>query len=52
MHWSGRQDQAEHELKTAQFELEAANLELNKIANGDGPLEISKLKVSHAKVNH
>jgi HlyD family secretion protein len=42
-------DQAEHELKTAQFEMESAHLELNKIINGDGPLEIGKLKSTMQK---
>jgi HlyD family secretion protein len=37
-------DQAEHEFKTAEFEIDAAHLELQKIINGDGPLEIAKLK--------
>lgn len=36
--------QAEHENKTAAFEIESAQLELEKITNGDGPLESSRLK--------
>lgn len=37
-------EQAEHENKTALFELESAEMELNKVINGDGPLEIARLK--------
>lgn len=36
--------QAERDKKAAEFEIEAAELELNKILLGDGPLEISRLK--------
>lgn len=35
--------QADHEAKTASFEMEAAELELNKTIHGDGPLEASRL---------
>jgi len=51
--------QADHELKAVEFELETAELELNKIINGDGPLEISRLKalmqkakVKYEELNH
>lgn len=37
-------DQVEHENKTAHYEYEAAELELQKIIHGDGPQEIAKLK--------
>lgn len=36
--------QAERDDKTAVFEVEAAELELNKVLLGDGPLEIARLK--------
>lgn len=36
--------QAERDEKLAEFELEAAELEYNKIIHGDGPLELAKLK--------
>lgn len=36
--------QAEHEKKTAAFDVEAAELELEKVVHGDGPAEISRLK--------
>ena len=36
--------QAEHDEKTSTFEIEAAELELNKVMKGDGPLEICRLK--------
>jgi HlyD family secretion protein len=37
-------EQAEHEKKTAAFDVEAAELELEKVVHGDGPAEISRLK--------
>ena len=37
-------NQADHENKTAAFEVETAELELEKIMRGDGPLETSRLK--------
>lgn len=36
--------QAERDDKTSVFEVEAAELELNKVLMGDGPLEIARLK--------
>lgn len=42
-------DQAEHENNTALFDVESAQLELEKIIQGDGPLEISKLKSAMQK---
>lgn len=36
--------QAEHEIKTATFEVETSELELDKLINGDGPMELSRLK--------
>jgi HlyD family secretion protein len=42
-------NQAEHEIKTAAFETETAELELSKIVNGDGPLEISRLRAAMQK---
>jgi HlyD family secretion protein len=36
-------EQVEHENKTADFEVESSQLELNKIKEGDGPQEISRL---------
>src|SRR4029078_11927042 len=36
--------QAERDEKMAAFEIEATELELNKVVRGDGPLEISRLK--------
>jgi len=36
--------QAERDDKTSAFEIEVAELELNKILHGDGPLEIARLK--------
>lgn len=36
--------QAEHKNRTASFEVESAQLELDKIIHGDGPQEISRLK--------
>ncbi|MBA3957051.1 MAG: efflux RND transporter periplasmic adaptor subunit [Parachlamydiaceae bacterium] len=41
--------QAERDDKMAFFDVEAAELELNKIIHGDGPLEIAKLKTSMSK---
>ena len=41
--------QAERDNKTAEFEIEAAELEYNKIVKGDGPLEISRLKSTMQK---
>lgn len=38
------QSAAEHEFKIAAFEAESAQLELNKIINGDGPIEVSRLQ--------
>lgn len=37
-------NQAEHENKTSLYEVDTAELELNKLIYGDGPLEIAKLK--------
>lgn len=42
-------NQAEHEQKTSLYETETAELELNKIVNGDGPLETSRLKSAMQK---
>lgn len=42
-------NQSEMELKTAAFETETAELELNKIINGDGPQEIARLNSSMQK---
>jgi HlyD family secretion protein len=36
--------QSNHEIKVAEFEVESAKLELDKLIKGDGPLEIAKLK--------
>ncbi len=36
--------QVEHENRTATYEVESAQLELNKILHGDGPQEMSRLK--------
>ena len=36
--------QSEHETKVAQFEVESAKLELDRLIKGDGPLEIAKLQ--------
>lgn len=41
--------QTEHENKTAAFDVESAQLELEKIIEGDGPLETSKLKSAMQK---
>lgn len=41
--------QAEHAKQNAEYEVEAAELELNKILYGDGPLELSRLKVAMQK---
>lgn len=43
------QVQAEHENKSADFEIETAELELLKIKHGDGPLEQSRLKSAMQK---
>jgi HlyD family secretion protein len=37
-------EQAEHDLKTALYEKESLELELNKIVHGDGPLELARLQ--------
>lgn len=42
-------NQAESEVKSAIYEVESAELELNKVVNGDGPLEKSRLKSSMQK---
>lgn len=42
-------DQAEHENKTALYEFETAELELQKVKYGDGPQEISRLKSNMQK---
>lgn len=42
-------NQAEHEIKTAAYEAETAELELNKVIHGDGPLEVSRLKAAMQK---
>lgn len=41
--------QAENELKTANFEIETAELELNKFVKSDGPLELARLKSTMQK---
>jgi HlyD family secretion protein len=41
--------QAEHENRTAAFEVDTAELEIDKIKQGDGPLEISRLKSAMQK---
>jgi HlyD family secretion protein len=41
--------QAEHELKAAAFEIESSELELEKIIQGDGPLEMARLKSTMQK---
>lgn len=41
--------QAEHKNRTAQLELESAQLELDKIQHGDGPQEIFRLKAAMQK---
>lgn len=41
--------QAERDEKTAYFEIESAELELNKVLQGDGPLEKARLKGSMNK---
>ncbi len=40
---------AEHEAKALDLEIESAQLELNKITFGDGPMEIAKLKAALQK---
>lgn len=42
-------NQAEHEKKTADFDFEASELELEKVIHGDGPQEISRLKSAMQK---
>jgi len=42
-------DQAQLESKTAFFEMESAELELNKVIHGDGPLEDARLKSAMLK---
>lgn len=42
-------NQAEAEIKSSIYEVESAELELNKVLNGDGPLETSRLKSSMQK---
>lgn len=39
----------QHELKASDFEVETAGLELNKIINGDGPLETHRLRSAMQK---
>lgn len=41
--------QVEHEYKTSLFEIESAEMELKKILEGDGPLEISRLQQAMSK---
>lgn len=36
-------EQEKHEARTSEYEMETAELELNKIVNGDGPLERARL---------
>lgn len=43
------EEQAIHEAKAAEFEKEGAELELNKIVNGDGPLEKARLYAAMLK---
>lgn len=43
------ENQAEHEAKSAVYDTEAAQLELEKIMYGDGPQEISRLKSAMQK---
>jgi len=42
-------EQVQHEIKAADYEIETAELELNKIVNGDGPQEIAKLQGTFEK---
>ena len=42
-------EQETHEAKAAEFEMESAELELNKIVNGDGPLEKARLYAAMQK---
>jgi HlyD family secretion protein len=42
-------EQAIHEAKATEFELETSQLELNKIINGDGPLEKARLHAAMQK---
>ncbi len=42
-------NQGESEIQSAIYEVESAELELNKVINGDGPLETSRLKSSMQK---
>lgn len=41
--------QAEHSKQQGEFEVEAAELELNKVLHGDGPMELSRLKTTMQK---
>lgn len=41
--------QAEHEIKSSSYEVEATEMELEKIVSGDGPLEQSRLKSAMQK---
>lgn len=52
LHWEI--EQSEHAAKTAALEMEVAQLEINKIMAGDGPLEIARLKstMQKAKVKY
>lgn len=47
LEWEANQAQAE--IKSAEYDVESAELELNKIVNGDGPLEISRLRSAMVK---
>ena len=42
-------NQGESEIKSAIYDVESAELELNKVVNGDGPLETSRLKSAMQK---
>lgn len=42
-------EQEMHEAKAAEYEMESAELELNKIVNGDGPLEKARLYAAMQK---
>jgi HlyD family secretion protein len=42
-------EQEKHEAKAAEFEMETAELELNKIVHGDGPLEKARLYAAMQK---
>lgn len=47
-------DQASHEAKAIELEMESAQLELNKIVLGDGPIEMARLKstLQKSKTKH